>query len=48
MRTLPEKIDRTLEQPGPIEQAVEPVTKAKSVLLWEEVFSAGCLKGLSN
>ena len=49
MRTLPEKIRRYLEQPGPIEQAVELVTKAKSVLflgrgISSSVASEGALK----
>ena len=49
MRTLPEKIRSYLEQPGPIEQAVELVTKAKSVLflgrgISSPVASEGALK----
>ena len=49
MRTLPEKIRTYLEQPGPIEQAVELVTKAKSVLflgrgISSPVASEGALK----
>ena len=49
MRTLPEKIRAYLEQPGPIEQAVELVTKAKSVLflgrgISSPVASEGALK----
>jgi len=49
MRTLPEKIRRYLEQPGPIEQAVELVTNAKSVLflgrgISSPVASEGSLK----
>ena len=49
MRTLPEKIREYLEQPGPIEQAVELVTKAKSVLflgrgISSPVASEGALK----
>ena len=49
MRTLPDKIRSYLEQPGPIEQAVELVTKAKSVLflgrgISSPVASEGALK----
>ena len=49
MRTLPEKIRTYIEQPGPIEQAVELVTKAKSVLflgrgISSPVASEGALK----
>ena len=49
MRTLPEKIRTYLEQPGPIDQAVELVTKAKSVLflgrgISSPVASEGALK----
>lgn len=49
MRTLPDKIRTYLEQPGPIEQAVELVTKAKSVLflgrgISSPVASEGALK----
>ncbi len=49
MRTLPEKIRAYLEQPGPIKQAVELVTKAKSVLflgrgISSPVASEGALK----
>jgi glucosamine--fructose-6-phosphate aminotransferase (isomerizing) len=49
MRTLPEKIRTYLNQPGPIEQAVELVTKAKSVLflgrgISSPVASEGALK----
>ena len=49
MRTLPEKIRAYLEQPGPIEQAVELVTKAKCVLflgrgISSPVASEGALK----
>ena len=49
MRTLPEKIRTYLEQPGPIEQAVELVTNAKSVLflgrgISSPVASEGALK----
>ena len=49
MRTLPEKIRTYLEQPGPIERAVELVTKAKSVLflgrgISSPVASEGALK----
>lgn len=49
IRTLPEKIRRYLEQPGPIEQAVELVTNAKSVLflgrgISSPVASEGSLK----
>ena len=49
MRTLPEKIRSYHEQPGPIEQAVELVTKAKSVLflgrgISSPVASEGALK----
>ena len=49
MRTLPEKIRTYLEQPGPIEQAVELVIKAKSVLflgrgISSPVASEGALK----
>lgn len=49
MRTLPEKIRTYLEQPGPIEQAVELVKEAKSVLflgrgISSPVASEGALK----
>ena len=49
MRTLPEKIRTYLDQPGPIEDAVELVTKAKSVLflgrgISSPVASEGALK----
>ena len=49
MRTLPEKIRTYLEQPGPIEQAVELVNEAKSVLflgrgISSPVASEGALK----
>ena len=49
MRTLPEKIRSYLDQPGPIEEAVELVTKAKSVLflgrgISSPVASEGALK----
>ena len=49
MRKLPGKIEAYLEQPGPIEEAVELVTKAKSVLflgrgISSPVASEGALK----